>query len=149
MVRIERLTAADQDEWAELWAGYLSFYESRLSDDVTAHTFARLVDPDGDIHGAIARDEDGRAIGIVHWLMHPATWSRSGYCYLEDLFVSEAARGHGAGRALIEHVRQWAEDAGAAKVYWLTAETNTTARSLYDRVASRSGFVHYQIATGG
>jgi GNAT superfamily N-acetyltransferase len=65
--------------------------------------------------------------------------------YLEDLFVSVNARGTGAGRALIEHVHQWAETAGATKVYWLTADSNKTAQQLYDRVATKTGFIHYQI----
>jgi len=38
-----------------------------------------------------------------------------------------------------------ARASGSDKVYWLTAETNATARTLYDRVAERSGFIHYQI----
>ncbi|WP_270410885.1 GNAT family N-acetyltransferase [Microbacterium maritypicum] len=54
-------------------------------------------------------------------------------------------RGGGVGRALIAHVRAWAEQHGSAKLYWLTAESNTTARGLYDRVASRSGMIHYEI----
>jgi len=37
-----------------------------------------------------------------------------------------------------------AVDAGAAKVYWLTQQSNATARTLYDRVATDTGFVHYQ-----
>jgi len=55
------------------------------------------------------------------------------------------ARGTGAGRALIEHARAWAEASGCSKLYWLTHETNTTARALYDRVAKHTGFVHYEI----
>lgn len=98
------------------------------------------------MHGAIARDDDGTAVGIVHWLTHPATWTTTDYCYLEDLFVAPDVRGGGVGRALIAHVRAWAEKNGSAKVYWLTAESNSTARALYDRVASRTGMIHYQIA---
>ncbi|TAM96298.1 MAG: GNAT family N-acetyltransferase, partial [Rhodanobacteraceae bacterium] len=30
-----------------------------------------------------------------------------------------------------------------SRVYWQTQETNATATRLYDRVASRSGFVVY------
>ena len=67
-------------------------------------------------------------------------------CYLEDLYVDATARRSGAGAALVEHVRVWAKENGAAKVYWLTAESNATARSLYDRVAERTGFIHYEIA---
>lgn len=145
MTSIAPILPEDRAEWLELWDGYLTFYESRLDDETTAATFERLADASSDIHGAIARNENGTAVGIVHWLAHPATWTTSNYCYLEDLFVAPDVRGGGVGRALIEHVRTWAEENGSAKVYWLTAESNTTARKLYDRVASRSGMIHYQI----
>ena len=145
MVTIAALTAADHDEWAALWAGYLTFYESELTDEVTADVFRRLVEG-GALRGAIARDDDGRAVGLVHWLFHPSTWSIGPYCYLEDLFVSPDVRGGGVGRALIAHVRDRAQIEGAAKVYWLTQSGNATARTLYDRVAEDTGFVPYQIA---
>ncbi len=136
---------SDFEEWSALWAGYLRFYESDIAEEVTTLTFGRLVD-DRDLHGALAVDDEGRAIGLVHWLSHPATWSTGEYCYLEDLFVCADARGTGAGRALIGHVREWAERSGCEKVYWLTQEGNATARTLYDRVATHTGYVHYQIS---
>ncbi|MGB4137237.1 MAG: GNAT family N-acetyltransferase [Microbacterium sp.] len=148
MTTIAPLTRDDRPAWLALWDGYLAFYESTLDDGTTAATFDRLVDPDSGIHGALAKDSDGTPIGLVHWLTHPATWAKSDYCYLEDLFVVRGARGAGAGRALIAHVRRWAEANGSAKVYWLTAETNGTARALYDRVATRSGMIQYQIPLG-
>lgn len=144
MTSIAPLTAADHDEWLPLWQAYLTFYESELSDEVTDVVFGRLVAGDG-VHGVLARDDEGTAVGFVHWLYHPSTWSIGPYCYLEDLFVAPGVRGGGVGRALIAHVREHAAAAGAAKVYWLTQETNTTARALYDKVADLSGFVHYQI----
>lgn len=145
MTSIHPIRTEDLDDWSALWSGYLAFYESDVPDDVTARTFRRLTEDD-DLHGALARDDDGRAIGLVHWLTHPATWSSSDYCYLEDLFVSSDARGGGTGRALISHVRDWASEHGSTKVYWLTQESNATARALYDRVATHTGYTHYQIA---
>ena len=145
MTSISPITHDDRTEWLALWSGYLSFYETALDDATTATTFERIVDGAAGIHGAIARDENGTAVGIVHWLTHPATWALTDYCYLEDLFVDPEVRGGGVGRALIEHVRTWAQQHGSAKLYWLTAESNTTARALYDRVATRSGMIHYQI----
>lgn len=145
MLRIAPIGPDDRADWLTLWEGYLAFYEATLPPEQTALTFDRLVADDA-IHGAIARADDGSALGIVHWLTHPATWSAGEYCYLEDLYVAPDARGTGAGRALIGHVSDWAKDAGCAKVYWLTQNTNATARALYDRVASDTGFVHYQIA---
>ena len=144
MVAITPLTEHDRDEWLPLWQGYLTFYETELDEATTEATFARLTAGDG-AYGALARDDAGRAIGIVHWLPHPSTWSKTDYTYLEDLFVAPGARGTGTGRALIAHVRAWAEEHGSTQVYWLTSETNATARLLYDKVANRSGHIHYEI----
>ncbi|MGN6723026.1 MAG: GNAT family N-acetyltransferase [Marmoricola sp.] len=144
-VIITALRPEDHDEWLELWKDYLAFYETELEDATTETTFGRLSTADPTMHGALARDADGRAVGLVHWLAHAATWDPTGYCYLEDLYVSEDARRTGAGEALIEYVRGWAQQHGSSKVYWLTAETNAVARRLYDRVATRSGFIHYEI----
>ena len=145
MTTIAALTARDHDDWLPLWAAYIEFYKSSVPDDVTEATLGRFLDPAVPMHAAIARDEDGRAIGFVHWLEHHGTWSKPGFTYLEDLFVAGSARGGGIGRALIEHVTKAAREAGSDKVYWLTSEGNTTARALYDRVAHRTGFIHYEI----
>lgn len=145
MPTVRALQHDDFDAWLPLWHGYLEFYETELEDEITRHTFERLIDTSTDMFGALALNDDGEAVGMVNWLTHPGTWSRGKYIYLEDLYVSAAARGLGAGRALIEHVHQWAEAAGATKVYWLTAESNKTAQQLYDRVATKTGFIHYQI----
>lgn len=145
MTEIHALTAADRDAWLPLWQGYLEFYEATLPGELTDLTWSRLLDLQFPMWGAIATDAEGRAIGLVHWLTHPATWSAGPYCYLEDLFVTPGTRGTGAGRALIEHVAEWARECGSSKVYWLTHETNTTARALYDRVATHTGFVHYEM----
>jgi GNAT superfamily N-acetyltransferase len=111
-------------------------------DPPPAETLIRALEQ---LYALAALNDDGEAIGMVNWLTHPGTWSRGQYVYLEDLFVSVIARGTGAGRALIEHVQAWAETAGAIKVYWLTADSNKTAQQLYDRVATKTGFIHYQI----
>lgn len=148
MGTISALVLADHDDWIPLWRDYLAFYESELSDEVTAISFVRLVRGD-EMYGALARDDHGRAVGFVNWTTHSSTWNPSGYCYLEDLFVATEARGGGIAQSLISHVRDWADAAGHGKVYWLTQETNTVARGLYDRVAQCSGFIHYEIPIRG
>ena len=60
------------------------------------------------------------------------------------LFVAADARKHGLGRALIEAVEQKARARGASRVYWLTHESNATARALYDTLADRPGFIQYR-----
>ena len=53
-------------------------------------------------------------------------------------------RGGGIGRRLIAHVYGEAAARGCSRVWWLTHESNTDAMALYDRVASKSGFLQYR-----
>lgn len=141
-VSVRPLVAADQAAWLPLWQGYQRFYKTDIAPEVTAQTWARLLDPAEPMH-VLGAEADGRLVGITHYLFHRGTWTVADYCYLQDLFVAEDARGLGAGRALIEAVYAAADAAGAARVYWLTAEDNP-ARALYDQVGRYHGFVQYR-----
>ncbi len=143
MIVIRSLDAGDYDDWIRLWRGYQSFYRVSLSDDVVRSTWSRLLDPSEPMAGALAVADD-RRVGLVHTIRHRSCWTVGDYCYLQDLFVDEVARGLGAGRALIQHVYDEAAAAGCSRVYWLTHETNATAMQLYDRIAERSGFLQYR-----
>ena len=143
-IAIRPLEAQDKNAWELLWQGYLEFYETSVAPEVTEATWRRIVDPAGPIHGLGAFDQGGHLVGVVHYLFHPVTWSISPRCYLEDLFVSPGSRRAGAGRALIEAVYRAADEAGADQVYWLTAESNKTARQLYDRVGQVTPFIKYR-----
>jgi GNAT superfamily N-acetyltransferase len=88
--------------------------------------------------------QDGRIVGIAHCIVHRSTWARGTYVYLNDLFVAPDLRGSGAGRALIEAIYKHADEIGAERVYWLTHESNATARKLYDSLAFNDGFVEYR-----
>jgi GNAT superfamily N-acetyltransferase len=139
---ISPLTPNEHADWLALWRAYQVFYETDLT-AVTETTWARLLSPAEPIHGALAT-ANGTPIGLVHWVIHRSTWTIADTCYLQDLFVTPGHRGTGAGRALITHVTQAAQTAGCADIYWLTHASNTTAMRLYDRVATKTGFLHYQ-----
>lgn len=140
-IEVLPLAASDRGQWEALARAYKAFYLTDLPDSAYEDTWQRLLRRDG-VRGLAARS-DGRLVGITHFLFHTGIWSRSA-CYLEDLFVEPAARGRGVARLLIEAVAEHARREGAGRLYWLTHETNATARALYDRVAARSGFVEYE-----
>lgn len=144
---IRAIAHEDYDRWLPLWDGYNSFYgrsgPTALPPEVTATTWARFFDADEPVHALVA-EQDGKLIGLVHYLFHRTTTTIAPICYLNDLFTSEAARGKGVGRALIEAVYTEARRAGSPRVYWQTHETNTTAQALYNKVAERSGFIVYR-----
>ena len=132
----------DRDAWSALWDLYLAFYETERDAAQHDQTWARIMDPKQPLFALLA-ERDGRAVGLANYLFHPGFWDAADLCYLNDLYVDPRSRRAGAGAALIEAVAEHARQQGAAEFYWLTAEDNATARALYDRVASRSGFLHY------
>jgi GNAT superfamily N-acetyltransferase len=146
-ILIRDLARSDYERWLALWEGYNAFYErsgpAALPAQITAATWGRFFDPAEPMHALVA-EHGARLIGLVHYLFHRSTTLLAPICYLQDLFIGPESRGRGVGRALIETVYRRAADAGAARVYWHTHETNTTARRLYDQVAERSGFIVYR-----
>ncbi len=138
------IQASDHAAWLPLWHGYIAFYQGTVSDAQTALSWQRMLDTAHPLQGWVA-EKEGKLLGFAHIFMHGSTWSDRGYCYLEDLFVSEAARGQGVARQLITSCSQWAASQGANKLYWLTHESNHTARQLYDKLAQRTGFIHYEL----
>ena len=142
-VVIKSVGASERAEWEPLWKGYLDFYETVLPRATYDATWARLQDA-GEPMFVLGAYVDGNLAGIVHYLYHRSCWTVGNYCYLQDLFVAQDSRKLGLGRALIEAVYEVAKREGASRVYWLTHETNTTARALYDRLADRPGFIQYR-----
>ena len=120
------------------------FIAQEWSDEVADASFARIFDPLEPVHALVA-DRGRELIGLAHYLFQRSTWLINSQCYLQDLYVSEAARSGGVARALIAAVVDAARQAGAARVFWNTHETNAVARRLYDAVAERSGFIQYRI----
>ena len=140
---IRYLERSDHEDWRRLWTAYLEFYKAQLGDDVYALTWERLFSGgEFEPRGLIAI-LGGKAVGLTHYLYHRSAWAKADNCYLQDLFADSQARGKGVGAALIEAVRQEAAKKGVTNVYWMTHETNATARKLYDRVARRTGFIEY------
>ena len=133
----------DKQAWLPLWQAYLDFYSHTLPEGMTDLTFARFVD-EAEPMGLLLAKEGEVVIGFATWILHHSTWAQVGYVYLEDLFVSDAARGKGAGRALIEALAVLAKDKGAGRLYWVTEAPNTTAQALYDKLATKTDYIQYR-----
>lgn len=137
----------DFDRWRPLWDGYNAFYKrvgpTAVPEHVTRMTWGRFFDAYEPMHALVA-EHDGQLLGFVHYIFHRNTTMIGPVCYLQDLFTSQEARGRGVGGGLIEGVYEAAKTAGASRVYWHTHESNVTAQSLYDKIASRSGFIVYR-----
>jgi GNAT superfamily N-acetyltransferase len=140
VIDIGTLREEDRADWEVLARGYKAFYRSVVSDQGYTETWQRLR-RGTEIHG-IGAWSDGRLVGIAHYLFHATLWLEDS-CYLQDLFVDEAALGQGVARMLIEKVADASRERGASRLYWTTQQDNTAARALYDKVASFKGFIRY------
>ena len=142
-IEIRPISAENKALWYPLWRGYQAFYKTDIAEAVSDVTWSRLLDPAEPMGAAMAWNGD-EAVGLVHHIQHRSCWTTGDYCYLQDLFVSEKARGHGVGRKLIEYVYAYSKSKGCSRVHWLTHESNIDAMELYNKIASRSGFIQYR-----
>jgi GNAT superfamily N-acetyltransferase len=145
-VEVRPVRRADFLAWQELWDGYNAFYgrvdTTALAPEITQMTWLRFFDSYEPMHALVAEAPDG-IVGFAHLLYHRSTIQLGPTCYLQDLFTVEAARGRGVARSLIHAVYAHARSCGAPSVYWLTHESNVTARRLYEKLAQRSGFIEF------
>lgn len=134
----------DRERWTELWTAYLRFYKTSLPPEIFDSTWKRIISKSGTLRGAGVREtESGQLLGITHYLLHETAWTPKQMCYLQDLYVDASVRGKGLARTLIESVAASAKEQDCYRCYWLTQESNTQARILYDKVGRLSGFVRY------
>jgi GNAT superfamily N-acetyltransferase len=142
-VVVRKIQSDDKSQWLDFWQGYLHFYRAEVSAQVTDHTFERLCEGH-QVYGLVAEDKDGTLLGLMNLIFHPSTWSSVGYCYIEDLYVSPAARGKKVSEKLFERAYLLADEKGSDRVYWMTQEYNAPARSLYDKIGKRTSFIAYE-----
>jgi GNAT superfamily N-acetyltransferase len=133
--------------------GGLAEYE-RMTDILTGsreRLHALLFEEPRAFFGQVAELPDGRLVGYA---LYHHTWSSfrtNPRMWLEDLFVHEAARGSGAGEALM---RAFAADAlarGCHRVDWHVLEWNP-ARGFYERLGARrsdDGMLQYGLDAAG
>ena len=135
---ITTVAEADLLELLPLMRGYCDFYEVDPSDDdLLAMSRALIADPDREGTQLIARDDEGRASGFatIFWTWTTLSAARIGV--MNDLFVTERARGTGVAEALIAACAERCRGYGAVSLDWTTARDNHRAQRLYERVGAK------------
>ena len=135
-VTIRRAEAADISDMLRLIVA-LAVYE-REPDAVkaTPESLAEtMFGPDAQVFAHVAV-LDGATVGVALWFLTYSTWTGRPSLYLEDLFVDEAARGSGAGRALFRALAREAVDRGCARMDWAVLDWNDTAEGFYARMGA-------------
>ncbi len=99
-------------------------------------------DLERDLFGATPRaevliaEQGGAPVGFALFFHNYSTWEGRPGLYVEDLFVDAAARGTGAGRALMAALARLARDRGCARLELAVLDWNP-ARAFYARLGMR------------
>ncbi len=72
------------------------------------------------------------ATGVAQLRFRHSVWTGTDDCWLEDLFVTEDARGTGLGRALLGAAVERATSRGCKRIELDVDEGNDPARALYE-----------------
>ena len=147
MPTISTAATADLDDVLPLFAGYQRFYTGAAQEDAKNRAFLeRFVSGEAG-RLLVARDDaDGAALGFANLYWTFSSTLAEEHVLLNDLFVTERARGQGVGLALIEAARAVARERGSKTLSWQTALDNRTAQRLYERTeADRSSWFEYEL----
>lgn len=146
-----RHVRADEfDAWSRLFRGYAEFYRAPTSDEHQRQIWGWIHDQHRvEALVAVELDGAGAEVGEPRGLAHLREWVRplrGLVCgYLDDLFVDPSVRGRGAVDALFAEMSRLGVGRGWPIIRWTTADDNYRARSVYDRRATRTTWITYDM----
>lgn len=141
---VRAIAAGDRPAWERLYRGYAAFYQVPMNDALLEATWRWLMGQERRVEGLVALRR-GELVGLAHFRAFPEPLLGKDLGFLDDLFVSPAHRGQGAGRKLIEAVAAIARQRGWPVLRWITAQDNAPARQLYDQMAQATPWVTYEL----
>ena len=130
-IEILQATPADVGDLAPVFDAYRQFYKRPSNPEAARRfLFARLSKGESVLYFARA---GSAVVGLVHLYPVFSSLSLERQWILSDLFVTQEARKHGVGFALMERARQFAQSTQADGLMLETATTNLAAQRLYER----------------
>lgn len=88
------------------------------------------------LHAHVA-EFDGALVGMALWFLSYSTWTGTHGIYVEDLFVRPAARGQGAGRALLRTLAGICVERGYRRMAWSVLDWNESALGFYRSLGAK------------
>ena len=85
---------------------------------------------------AVIAEEAGAPVGFALFFHNFSTWKGRRGLYLEDLYVTPAARGKGVGGALLRYLAGIAVERNCARFEWAVLDWNADAIAVYRRMGA-------------
>lgn len=143
---VRPIESRDAGVWRELFTAYGVFYETEFTDPQMDAVWGWLMDSTHPTKAWVA-EVGGAVVGFGHLRRHSDTFTGGPAWYLDDLFTAPSARGHGVATGIIAALRAHADANGGGTISWITAADNTSAQSVYDKIAARQTWVTYELGS--
>lgn len=130
----------------------LAIYEKAEHEvEATQESLARTLFGEGAVTGAAILEADGAPAGFAIWFYSYSTWQAKNGLYLEDLYVSPAHRGSGAGKMLLRHLAKLAVEKGCGRFEWSVLDWNEPAIRVYEAIGAeaQSEWIRYRLSGEG
>ena len=84
----------------------------------------------------VVGEVDGQVVAFALFFTNFSTFLARPGLYLEDLYVRQAHRGSGLGRALVNHLGRLAAERGCGRFEWCVLDWNANAIAFYEKLGA-------------
>jgi hypothetical protein len=145
-VTVKALHPDDRTQWESLYRAYAEFYKMPMTEEILDTVWRWIFDTKNPFFAMIATNEEGETVGLMHFREMPSPLRGALVGFLDDLFVVPEIRGSGCVQAMYKALNSFGKDRGWPFTRWITADNNYRGRASYDKVATRTHWITYQMA---
>lgn len=144
-VTVARPRENDRKQWEGLYRAYADFYKMPMTTDILDTVWSWIFDTSNPFFGLIAKNESGDALGLMHCREMPSPLRGTLVGFLDDLYVRPDVRGTGCVQTMYNALNDLGRGRGWPFIRWITAEDNYRGRASYDKIATRTRWLTYQL----
>ncbi len=136
---VREATVEDIDSITDMWKEFIDFHKAhdpffcRTTEGHLRFSEFALERIQSSDWLVLVSVEDDRIVGhcLATIQSHPPVFENTRYGYIQDIAVTEAYRGHHAGKQLFERASRWFKEKGVTRIELDAAATNNTSRSFW------------------
>jgi GNAT superfamily N-acetyltransferase len=144
-VTVRDIAENDFFGWLPLFDAYCAGRGAQLDDTKALIVWSWIQDARSALRAALAVDDEGTPVGLVHYHAEPRTLDASTVVVVDDLYVTEAHRRNGVGKQLLDLVRGQATELNATRIAWTNDPGDDDGLRLSDEVARRTPAVAFEM----
>ena len=144
-VTVRDIAENDFFGWLPLFDAYCAVRGAQLDDTKALIVWSWIQDARSALRAALAVDDEGTPVGLVHYHSEPRTLDASTVVVVDDLHVTDEHRRNGVAKQLLDLVRGRATELNATRIAWTNDPGDADGIRLSDEVARRRPAVAFEM----